>query len=249
MIYIDPPYNTGNDFIYVDNFSESTDDYLQESGQKDDEGNRLVANTESNGRFHSDWLSMLYPRLKLAKNLLKDNGLIFISIGVEELSNLKKISDEVFGEGNFIEIFSWVKTSTPPGLSTKSRKTNEYILCYEKNKNGIKYNGEPLDGGDAPLLNTGNSNRVLRFPKDKVFFKYLDSGIIVAGQSDKVRSVDDIKIKNGYSIEDFELEGEFKWSQEFLDEEIVKGTSFKRWRRLEATDKFYKGKIYFATNK
>ena len=226
MIYIDPPYNTGNDFIYNDDFSEKKEEYFLGSEQKDGEGNRLVANTDSNGRFHSDWLTMLYPRLKLAKNLLKDNGLIFISIGVEELSNLKKISDEVFGEGNFIEIFSWVKTSTPPGLSTKSRKTNEYILCYEKNKNGIKYNGESLDGGDAPLLNTGNSNRVLRFPKDKVFFKYLDSGIIVAGQPDKVRSIDDIKIKNGYSLEDFELEGEFKWSQIFLDEEIAKGTSF-----------------------
>jgi adenine-specific DNA-methyltransferase len=98
MIYIDPPYNTGNDFIYDDDFAESTDEYLQKSNQQDEQGNRLVANTDSNGRFHSDWLSMMYPRLKLARNLLHDDGLIFVSIGPEEVLNLKKIMDEVFGE-------------------------------------------------------------------------------------------------------------------------------------------------------
>ena len=96
MIYIDPPYNTGKDFIYSDNFAESTEEYLLDSGQKDEEGNRLVANTDSNGRFHSDWLSMMYPRLKLARNLLRDDGVIFISIDDNEVSNLRKMCDEVF---------------------------------------------------------------------------------------------------------------------------------------------------------
>ena len=104
MIYIDPPYNTGNDFIYEDNFVNSVDDYIQNSGQTDDEGNRLAANTESNGRFHTDWLNMIYPRLKVARDLLSEDGVIFISIDDNELENLKKICNEIFGESNFRNI-------------------------------------------------------------------------------------------------------------------------------------------------
>ena len=102
MIYIDPPYNTGNDFVYEDDFKQSLDEYVENSGQLDDVGNRLVANTESNGRFHTDWLNMIYPRLKLAKDLLSDDGVIFISIGDDEESNLIKCCDEIFGESNFV---------------------------------------------------------------------------------------------------------------------------------------------------
>lgn len=102
MIYIDPPYNTGNDFIYKDNFAESTQAFLERSEQIDEEGNRLVANTESNGRYHSDWLSMMYSRLKLARNLLTDDGVIFISIDDNEQANLKRLCDEIFGAGNFV---------------------------------------------------------------------------------------------------------------------------------------------------
>jgi adenine-specific DNA-methyltransferase len=114
MIYIDPPYNTGNDFIYDDDFAEDTASYLQRSNQKDEAGNRLVANNESNGRFHSDWLSMMYPRLKLARNLLRDDGVIFISIDDGEVSNIRKIGDEIFGEDNFTAQIIWKKRSTPP---------------------------------------------------------------------------------------------------------------------------------------
>lgn len=102
LIYIDPPYNTGNDFIYPDDYSQAVDEYLSESGQLDDEGNRMVQNTESNGRFHTDWLNMLYPRLRIAKDLLSDDGIIFISIDEHESHNLRKICDEVFGVQNFI---------------------------------------------------------------------------------------------------------------------------------------------------
>ena len=101
MIYIDPPYNTGNDFVYEDDFAESADEYLANSGQFDAEGNRLVQNTESNGRFHTDWLNMLYPRLKVAKDLLSDDGFIFISISEEELGNLLRLCNEIFGENNY----------------------------------------------------------------------------------------------------------------------------------------------------
>ncbi len=225
MIYIDPPYNTGNDFVYRDNFKVSKEDYEEELGLFDEEENRLFKNTETNGRYHSDWCSMMYPRLQLARNLLTDDGVIFISIDDNEVHNLRKICDEVFGEENFVEIFSWVKTSTPPGLSNKSRKTIEFILVYEKNRNNYKYKGEPLDGGDQPLLNSGNKKRVLKFPRDKVFFKISD-GVYSAGEYDRVNLLDTITISNGESSTDFSLEGEFKWIQTTLDEEIAKGTTF-----------------------
>ena len=136
MIYIDPPYNTGNDFIYEDDFTENADEFLLRSNQKDEEGNRLVANTESNGRFHSDWLSMIYPRLKLAKKLLSDDGVIFISIGDEELSCLKQICNEVFGEANYrntIAIKRGAK-SVQAQFDTwdKLGTAFEYILLYSK---------------------------------------------------------------------------------------------------------------------
>lgn len=110
MIYIDPPYNTGNDFVYEDDFAQSTDEYLENSGQFDEDGNRMVQNTESNGRFHTDWLNMIYPRLRLAKDLLADDGVIFISIDDNELENLKKNCEEIFGKSNFIANIVWKHT-------------------------------------------------------------------------------------------------------------------------------------------
>lgn len=131
MIYIDPPYNTGNDFVYEDNFAQSTEEYLANSGQFDEEGNRLVPNTESNGRFHTDWLNMIYPRLKLAKDLLSDDGVIFISIDDNEVENLKKICNEVFGNANAAFPFIW---SLPRGINAGLvARSHEYILVYTKN--------------------------------------------------------------------------------------------------------------------
>lgn len=132
MIYIDPPYNTGNDFIYDDDFAESTDAFFEKSNQVDEEGNRLIANTETNGRFHSDWLSMIYSRLKLARNLLKDDGVLFISCDDSELYNLKKILDEVFGSNNFIG--NLIIKSNPRGSQSDNFKAivHEYLLAYVK---------------------------------------------------------------------------------------------------------------------
>lgn len=226
VIYIDPPYNTGNDFIYDDEFSENIGDFLKRSNQVGPDGSRLTVNREGDGRFHSKWLSMMLPRLRLARTLLAENGAIFVSIGVEELSNLKKLMDEVFGAENFIEVFSWVKTSTPPALSTKSRKTNEYILCYEKSRSSFKYKGRLLDGGDQPLLNTGNSIRELRFPCEKVTFGFMENGHLPAGTPDRVTLLDDLEIISGMATKDFVLRGEFKWTQEFLDREVSEGTTF-----------------------
>jgi len=138
MIYIDPPYNTGNDFIYDDDFAEDTASYLQRSNQKDEQGNRLVANNESNGRFHSDWLSMIYPRLKLARNLLRDDGVIFISIDDNEQANLKRVCDEVFGEGNFVAQLAVQLNPRGRHLGLFVAKTHESILVFGRNCNNTK---------------------------------------------------------------------------------------------------------------
>lgn len=133
MIYIDPPYNTGSDFVYADNFAQSTDEYIANSGQFDEEGNRLVKNLDSNGRYHTDWLNMIYPRLKIAKNLLTNDGLVFISINEIEQANLEKICDEIFGISNHVATFVW-KNKYGPGAFTKGvAYLHEYVLCYGKN--------------------------------------------------------------------------------------------------------------------
>ena len=133
MIYIDPPYNTGNDFVYEDDFAQSADEYLANSGQFDEEGNRLVTNTESNGRFHTDWLNMIYPRLRLAKDLLTDDGVIFISIDDNEQENLKNCCDEIFGETSFVSTFIWKSRQNKDNRNvTGVSIDHEYILCYSK---------------------------------------------------------------------------------------------------------------------
>ena len=147
MIYIDPPYNTGNDFVYEDDFSQSTDEYLENSGQFDQVGNKLVKNIESNGRFHTDWLNMIYSRLKLAKNLLAEDGAIFISIGDEELYNLQKITDEIFGHKNYVTNMIW--QSTPGSNTGEDIKTvTENILLYCKNKVECKFATKKIDNNE-----------------------------------------------------------------------------------------------------
>ena len=132
MIYIDPPYNTGSDFVYADNFSQSTEEYLENSGQFDDEGNRLVKNLDSNGRFHTDWLNMIYPRLRLAKDLLADNGAIFMSIDEHEIQNLKNVANDVFGEQNFVGTVIWERAFSPKNDAKFFSDSHDYIVVYAK---------------------------------------------------------------------------------------------------------------------
>ena len=139
MIYIDPPYNTGHDFVYNDDFKESADEYMENSGQLDEEGNRLFQNTESNGRFHTDWLNMLYPRLKIARDLLSDDGVIFISIDDNEVDNLRKICDETFGEQGFICRFVWKSKLGKVGTTSLISSVQEYILCYAKQISSVQF--------------------------------------------------------------------------------------------------------------
>lgn len=143
MIYIDPPYNTGNDFIYRDDFKQTQQEYDEQVGLFDEDENRLFKNTETNGRFHSDWCSMMYSRLMLAKNFLSDDGVIFISIDDNEQENLKKICDEVFGESNFLAQIIWERAYSPINLMKHFSTSHDYILCYAKELNMAECNGIP----------------------------------------------------------------------------------------------------------
>ena len=143
MIYIDPPYNTGNDFIYEDDFSQDAGEYLGNSGQFDEEGNRLFQNTESNGRFHTDWLNMIYPRLRLAKDLLSDDGVIFISIGDNEQGNLLNICNEIFGKTNMVGVILWKKKTNGNNMGYLP-PVHDYIICYAKNIQSITDIGYPV---------------------------------------------------------------------------------------------------------
>ncbi|WP_031237185.1 site-specific DNA-methyltransferase [Asticcacaulis sp. AC460] len=134
LIYIDPPYNTGRDFIYDDDFSKRAGEYLNLSGQVDDDGKRLVANTEANGRFHSDWLSMLYPRLRLAKKLLAEDGVVFVSIDDNEVDSLRKIGSEIFGDSNFVATIIWQKVYAPKNSANWFSEDHDFILVFAKNK-------------------------------------------------------------------------------------------------------------------
>lgn len=160
MIYIDPPYNTGKDFIYNDDFAESSDEFFARSQQFDDEGNRLIANTESNGRFHSDWLSMMYSRLKLARNLLTDDGVIFISCDDNEIDNLKRITSEIFGNLNFVSNIVWQKIHSTKNDARYFSNSHEYILCYAKSISNIEIGLLPrTESMNARFSNPDNDPR------------------------------------------------------------------------------------------
>ncbi len=210
VIYIDPPYNTGSDgFIYKD--KRMLDRYP--------DGTPVPADSPLR---HSYWLSFMKCRLSLAKELLKDNGILFISIDMNELAQLKQLcdSEQLFGQNAFIECFVWNKTSTPPALSYKSRKTHEYILCYQKRPDSSRFVGMRNQGGDAPLLNESNAEGVLSFPA-KTVFTSLNDGVYEAGQRERVELLNDVIVKEGIIENAFSLRGKFRWSQATLDREIV----------------------------
>ena len=138
MIYIDPPYNTGNDFVYEDDFAQSSEEYLANSGQFDEQGNRMFTNAESNGRFHTDWLNMIYPRLKVARDLLTDDGVIFISIDDNEVENLRKVCDEVFGEQNFVATLIWERAFAPKNDAKFISSSHDYIVMCAKRIENFK---------------------------------------------------------------------------------------------------------------
>ena len=161
MIYIDPPYNTGKDFVYKDNFIDNIENYKGITGQINKEGIKLTTNTETNGRYHSDWLNMMYPRLKLARNLLTDDGVIFILIDDNEQENLKKICDEIFGEENFVAQIAWRKSDNQANIGNIAR-VKEYILSYSKNDKLFYLNKMEL---------TEKAKKEYRYKDDRGFFR------------------------------------------------------------------------------
>ena len=230
-IYIDPPYNTGKDFIYSDNYKDNLENYLKLTGQIVEEGEResigikLSTNTETAGRYHSNWLNMMYPRLKLARNLLTEDGLIFISIDDNEQDNLKKLCDEIFGEENFIENYIWENTFRPDNSSKINRKNSEFVLCYAKFKKNIKQliGGKSLSDGLPSLTKNSMKKTTLHF-NPNVVKTYLEDGIYYKGDKGSYYLEDDVEVKDNIIINEFSLTGRVIWGQEYLDDQISKGT-------------------------
>ena len=228
MIYIDPPYNTGKDFIYRDNFTTSSKDNDLAEGNIDDEGLRYRKNPETRGRFHSDWCSMIFSRISVARSLLSEDGVIFISIDSHELVNLKKICDQIFGEKNFIDVFNWAKTETPENLSKKTKQIIEYVLCYQKNKDSVKFSGiKKASVSSNGLLNQPNAVKTLVFPANQVLTS-IPNQVIQPGmygtEAYDVELLEDTEVKDGLFIKPVKLRAKFKWKQENLDEEMRNGT-------------------------
>ncbi len=225
MIYIDPPYNTGTDFIYEDDFSLSSSEYLSNSGQFDKDGNRLVQNTERNGRFHTDWLNMMYPRLKIAKDFLSGDGVIFISIDDNEQENMKKICNEIFGKQCFVAQLVWEKKKKGSFLSNEITNIKEYVLVYCKNKtafNGLI--GEINTNVETyPCINATNKRELRTIPKG-IESKYKERNFILpkgSEISDTTMSIvlhSDLIIKEGILAEPLVLEGNWRYSQEKMTE-------------------------------
>lgn len=228
-IYIDPPYNTGNDFIYNDKFNRTENEELVESGQIDESGNRMVSNNQSNGRFHSDWLSMMYSRLKLARTVLSNDGLIFISIDESEYDNLKKILMEIFGENNFIASLKWKKKKQPSFLA-RVAVIMEYVLIFAKDSSKInKLSVETLSDSDKPIVNSSNKMTTLEF-KSGLRCKASDNMIIKAGvyqnKSMSVEFLNDVEILNGRTQNDFKAISKFRTSQDQLNKYIAEDLVF-----------------------
>lgn len=236
MIYIDPPYNTGKDFVYHDDFATTASENDIAEGNTDELGNRYRRNTDSNGRFHSDWCTMIYMRLQLARNLLTEDGVIFISIDDNEVDNLKKIGNEVFGTTNFIGEWHWYKSATPPNLSFKIKKNLEYVLAWEKTKDNIKYQGvQKVSSSNDPFTKPQNSIKTLLFPAGSIKTSLKD-GIYPKGiyGTDKFQNelLDDLIIKNGVNLNDVRFSNKFIWVQATLEENIRKNILIELSKKL-----------------
>ena len=247
MIYIDPPYNTGSDFVYKDNFRDNIQNYLEQTNQVDDQGNKLSTNSDTSGRYHSDWLNMMHPRLKLARNLLTEDGVIFISIDDSEANNLVKICNEVYGEDNFINQIS-VKAKPSAGASgggedVKLKKNVEYLLCYCKSRSEFTrfndvYDSHSLFSYIKEYKDSGKSwkyTRVLTSLGDREHFKDIKDGSgevikIYKHENVVIETITNIAKKEGITEEDVYIK---------YFEEIFRDTNAQssiRQRVLDATD-------------
>ena len=223
MIYIDPPYNTGNDFVYNDDFRVESEEWNEMSGDYDEQGNRLFQNTESNGRFHTDWLNMIYPRLKVAKDLLADDGVIFVSIDENEYANLKTTMDSVFGEINYVDTFLWNCTFRPSNFTKTTRKNVEYILCYSCTQ--IELQGKFEDTqGEFSLTKKKHNPQILSCPENYVRANFSDGTYKKGNYNSGYQLLNDITVRNGLIVNKFDILIEQSiWGQTYLEDEIRKG--------------------------
>lgn len=234
LIYIDPPYNTGKDLVYPDDYRDNMRNYLELTGQTDTGGRKLSTNTEASGRFHTDWLNMMYPRLKLARNLLRDDGVFLVSIDDGELANLRSMCDALFGEENLVETFVWESIFRPSNISRTTRKNAEFVLCYVRsNMSGLEMIERKADPqGEASLTQNNNRSRSLRFPADHVEVS-LPDGDYPPGVFGDIELQDPLVVRTGKATAPFRIAGRFKWSQQYLDDEVARGV-----RLIIKTDSF-----------
>ncbi len=243
MIYIDPPYNTGSDFVYEDNFSETVGEFMDKSGMFDENGKMLLdkytVNSESNGRFHTDWLNMMYPRLKVSKDLLAANGVLFISIDENEVQNMKRLCTEIFGEQNFVDCLHWKKKKQPSFLAKHTAKVMEYVLVVAKNKEHLeKLSIETLSDATKKVINISN-NECLRHFKSGVRVKIGDNGVLKSGRY-RIKTMDveylsDVVYRDGRSINEVDVIARFSVSQDkinkFIDDDLLFITANNGLRR------------------
>lgn len=250
MIYIDPPYNTGSDFVYKDNFSASIDEYEDAAGVYDNAGNRMFKNTNTNGRFHSDWCSMIYSRLLLASKLLKDDGILFISIDDNEVENLTKIGKEIFGESNYINALKWKRKKQPSFLSKHIAPVMEYVLIFAKNSDSIgKLSVETVSDSTKKVINISNVESERIFKKG-VEVKGIINGLIPKGKytikTMSVEYMNDVIVKDGYTTNSVIVRAKFLNTQdkidEFIDEKLLFITTAKGLRRYVSEEEKNKAK-------
>ncbi len=232
MIYIDPPYNTGNDsFIYPDKFSETRAEYARRVGDKDEDGymtndGMFKKNSKENGQYHSNWLSMMMPRLYLAKNLLRQDGVIFVSIDDNEVHNLRLLMNEIFGEENFVASYVWESTFRPDNSSKIFRKNAESVICYCKNIFNIKHLIGSKEGSDGlPSLTKNSMKECKLFFNGNTVITFLKDGLYQKGvKSSNYELLNDVTVKDGLIVNSFSLKGKMIWSQEYLEKELQNGT-------------------------
>lgn len=223
LIYIDPPYNTGNDFVYHDDYRDNIRNYLELTGQLGTDNKSISSNPETSGRFHTNWLNMMYPRLLLARYLLKDDGVLLVSIDDTEVHNLRLICDDIFGNENFCGTFVWEKKKKPSFLDRNMGSVTDYVVAYAKNRALAPafVAGSVEMGKKYPFNNAGNSLTTLSFPPHSVTFSCNDQLVRAQDMSEGnivTHLLDDVRIENGTNANPFRLSGGWRYSQAKLDE-------------------------------
>jgi len=233
LIYIDPPYNTGNDFVYPDNFQDSIKNYLQVTGQAEG-GRKLSSNTEASGRFHTDWMNMMYPRLKLARSLLSDDGVIFVSIDDAEISNLRTLCDEIFGAENFCGVIKRRAARKTAFLSKRMTDMCDYVVAYVRSEGAAPLTSGHVSDGTRPVLNEGNSIGI-RILRAESIAKCRD-GIFKAGKyiakSIEFECLDDLRVIAGKVASDVRIRGPWRMNQDVLDKTLFVTEKFALRRTL-----------------